>query len=148
MTAALVINRLDGAGLEATIRKDDEDTALVLRLFDLSTNAYNPLEDPCPPPLDLSGATPATDLSMRIEKPGVSPGDPPIVQTVVVTFATATVPPLPGFVGDGTDGYIEFRTPAGFLDRTGRWRRQGVVNLAPGTWSSEIIDFDVHPILE
>ncbi len=144
----LVINRLDGSGLEARKFKGDTDTALVLRLFDLSTNAYNPLVDPCPPPLDVSGATPLVDLQMRIEKPGDAPDDPPIVQIVAAAYATATVPPLPGFVGDGTDGYIEFRTPSGFLDRTGRWRRQGVVSLAPGTWSSEIIDFDVHPILE
>ncbi len=144
----LVINRLDGSGLTPKIHQGDIDTALILRLFDLSTNAYNPLVDPTPPPLDISGATPLVDIQMRIEKPGDANDAPPIIQVVAATFATATVPPLPGFVGDGTDGYIEFRTPAGFLDRTGRWRRQGVVSLAPGTWSSETIDFDVHPILE
>ena len=144
----LVINRLDGSGLEPTIRKGDTDTALVLRLFDLSTNAYNPLVDPCPPPLDISGLVPGVDLLMRIEKPGNEPGDAPIVQTVAATYASATTPALPGWTGTGTDGYIEFRTPSGFLDRDGRWRREGVVSIAPGTWSSEIIDFDVHPILE
>ncbi len=143
--AELVINRLDGSGLEPQIKVGDVDTALVLRLFDLSTNAYNPLVDACPPPLDVSSGS--VVLTMRISKPGDEPDDPDIVQTVVATYATATVPALPGFVGDGTDGYIEFRTPSGFLDRAGRWRREGVVNLPPGTWSSEIIDFDVHEIL-
>lgn len=142
----LVINRLDGAGLKAKIKKGDVDTALVLRLFDLSTNAYNPLVDPCAPPLDVS--TIPNGLAIRFEKPGDEPGDPPTVTTETATFASATTPALPGFVGDGTDGYIEFRTPSGFLDRAGRWRREGVVSLPPGTWSSEIIDFDVHPILE
>ena len=145
--SSLYINRLDGSGLEPRIHVEDTDTALVLRLFDLSTNAYNPLVDPCPPPLDVSAAVPGVDLMMRIEKPGDQPGDPPIVQTVAATFASATVPPLPGWVGDGTDGYIEYRTPAGFLDRAGRWRRQGVISLAPGQWSSEIVEFDVYPIL-
>lgn len=145
--STLPIVRLDGTGLRPEIKVGNVDVALILRLFDLSTNAYNPLVDPCAPPLDVSAATPGVDLLMRIEKPGDLPEDPPIVQTVAATFATATVPPLPGFVGDGSDGYIEFRTPTGFLDRDGRWRREGVVNLAPGTWSSEIIEFEVFPIL-
>ncbi len=144
--AVLVINRLDGSGLEPKIKKDDVDVALVLRLFDLSSNAYNPLVDPCPPPLDVSSIP--GGLTMRISKPADVDGDPDIVSIETATFATVTVPPLPGQVGGGTDGYIEFRTPSGFLDRDGRWRREGVVSLPPGTYSSEIIDFQVHPILE
>lgn len=144
----IIINRLDGSGLEPKIHVGDTDTALILRLFDLSTNAYNPLVDPCPPPLDVSAAVPGVDLLIRVEKPGDNPGDAPIAQTVAATFATATVPALPGYVGDGSDGYIEYRTAVGFLDRAGRWRLQGVVSISPGAWSSEIVDFDVHPIIE
>jgi len=144
----LISNRLDGSRLEPTIRKGDSDTALVLRIFDLSTNAYNPIVDPTPPPMNLATAVPGVDLFMRVEKPGDLPDDAPIVQLIPATFATATVPALPGFVGDGSDGYIEIRTTTGFLDRVGRWRLQGVIQLSGGEWSSEIIDFDVHPILE
>lgn len=143
----LAVNRLDGSGLEPRIFVGDTDTALVLRIFDLSSNAFNRLVDPCPPPLDLSAATPLVDLQMRISKPPDVPGGPRIVQDVAASFATATVPPLPGFVGDGTDGYIEFRTPSGFLDRAGRWRREGLITLTPGSWASEIIDFDVFATL-
>ena len=142
----LIPRRLDGSGLERRIHVGDIDTALVLRLFDLSDGVYNPLIDPCPPPLDVSGAGGPGELVMRFEKPGDNPGDDPIVSDEVATFLT--VPSgLPGAVGDGTDGYIEFRTPLGFLDRAGRWRREGFVQLSPGTWASEIIEFEVHETL-
>lgn len=141
------IVRLDGTGLTQQIFEGDTDTAIVIRLFDLSSNAYNPVLDPCPPPLDVSGSTPLTELQIRFKLPAVTPDVDGVVSLVGATFATATVPALPGFVGDGTDGYIEYRTPGGFLI-PGRWRAQGVISLPPGTWSSEIIEFDVSPILE
>lgn len=143
----LFVNRLDGKGLEAKIFVGDTDTALILRLFDLSSNAYDPAVDPVPPPLDVSAATPGADLTMRFAKPGDNPGDPPIIVDVPATFATATVPALPGYVGDGSDGYIEYRTTSGFLDRAGRWRREGLITLTPGAWASEIIDFEVFETL-
>jgi hypothetical protein len=146
--SSLIIDRLDGSNLEKRIHVGDTDTALVLRLFDLSSNAYDPLVDPCPPPLDVSGLVEGVDLLIIFEKPGDAVGDDPIVLAPVpATFATLTIPPLPGQVGGGVDGYIEYRTAIGFLDRAGRWRGQGAITDSPGAWRSEIIEFEVFPIL-
>ena len=114
------INRLDGSGLSEKIFVGDLDTALLVRFFNTASNAYNPIADHVPPVLDISGFTELTGIIIRIEKPGDVAGDDPIVTTVGATFATATVPALPGWAGDGTDGYAEFRTTSGFLDRPGR----------------------------
>jgi hypothetical protein len=66
-----------------------------------------------------------------------------VIADVPATFTTVTG--LPGFTGDGTDGYIEYRTASGFLVRAGSWRRQGFpIILSAGSWASEIIDFEVH----
>lgn len=131
----ILVNRLDGRGLEPQIFVGDIDTALILRLLDLSSDVFNPLTDPSPPPLDISSATPATDLSMRFRKQ-----DGTIV-TKVATFATETG--LPGFTGTGTDGYIEYRTEVAFLDLAGRWRHQALVTLGVASFASEIVDFEV-----
>lgn len=142
----LIPNRLDGSGLSRRLHVGDTDTALVLRLFDLSDGVWDPIVDPYPPPLDVSAAVIGVDLVMRFERPGDEIGDAPIVTDEVATFLTMPSG-LPGAVGDGTDGYIEFRSPPGFLDRPGRWRREGIVQLSPGTWASEIVEFQVHQTL-
>lgn len=138
----VVRNRLDGIGVTKKVMVGDTDTAMVLRLFNTSDDVYDPLVDPKPPVLDISAATPGVDLMMRFLIPPIIPGDPPIVSDVPATFTTVTT--LPGFTGDGLDGYIEYRTAVGFLVRAGSWRREGFpIILAPGSWASEIIDFEV-----
>ena len=77
--ADLLVDNLDGRGLQPKVFVGDTDTALVLRLFDLSSGAFDPLKDPTPPPLDVSTATPLVDLIMRFSKPPDDPGDPLIV---------------------------------------------------------------------
>lgn len=140
--SSVALNRLDGTALTKKVFVDDTDTAMVLRLFNTSDDVFDPLVDPCPPVLDVSAATPGVDLMMRFSKPGATPADPPVIVDVPAVFTTVTT--LPGFTGTGTDGYIEYRTASGFLDRSGLWRREGFpVTLAPGSWASEIIDFEV-----
>ncbi len=138
----LGLYRLDGSALEPVIKVGDVGTALLLRLFDLGSDAYDPLVDPSPPPFDISAAT---ELLMRFSKPADTPGDPPIVVEKTATFATVTG--LPGYVGDGTDGYVEYRTEVDFLDREGRWRREAKVTLPSGAVTSETVDFEVRPVL-
>ena len=134
----LPVNRLDGSGLTRRIFVDDLNTAIIIRLFDLSSGTFDPLVDPTPPPLDISAQT---ALTMRFSKPGDEPGDAPVIVNKPATFATITA--LPGFAGDGTDGYMEYKTESGFLDRSGRWRREGFVTIPAGSFASEIIDFEV-----
>lgn len=138
----VVRNRLDGIGVSKKIFVSDTDTALVIRLFNTSDDVFDPLVDPKPPVLDISAATPGVDLIMRLLIPPIIAGGASIVSDQPATFTTVIT--LPGFTGDGTDGYIEFRTPSGFLVRAGSWRREGFpIILAPGSWASEIIDFEV-----
>lgn len=140
--SSVQLNRLDGTGIQKRIFVDDTDTAMVLRLFNTSDDVFDPLTDPCPPVLDISAATPGVDLMMRFQKPGDNPGDAPITVDVPAVFTTVTG--LPGFTGTGSDGYIEYRTVSGFLDRPGMWRREGFpIILTPGSWASEIVEFEV-----
>ncbi len=135
-------NRLDGIGVSKKIFVGDTDTAMIIRLFNTSDDVFDPLVDPTPPVLDISAAVPGVDLMMRFLVPAEVSGDSPTIQDVPATFATVTT--LPGFTGDGEDGYIEYRTASGFIVRSGAWRREGFpITLAPGTWASEIIDFEV-----
>lgn len=137
------LNRLDGTGLQRKIFVGDTDTAMILRLFNTSDDVWDPQVDPTPPPLDISSATPGVDLAMRFSKPGDNPGDAPLIVDVPAVFTTVTG--LPGFTGTGSDGYIEYRTASGFLDRRGSWRREGFpIILGAGSWASEIIEFVVH----
>jgi len=128
--------------LTKKIHVGDVDTAFVIRFFDLSDDAWNPLVDPCPPVLDISGATEGTELKLRFSKPGDEPGDARITTEVPATFASATG--LPGYVGDGTDGYAEYRNPSGFIDRAVLWSYEGWVQLGTGQHTSEKIDFMVY----
>lgn len=132
------LNRLDGSALQPVIKVGDVNTALLLRLFDLGSDAFDPLVNPTPIPLDISAAT---SMVMRFVKPGATPDADPVVVDKTATFAT--VVGLPGFVGDGTDGYVEYRTEADFLDRAGLWRREARITLPTGFVSSEIVDFVV-----
>jgi hypothetical protein len=135
-------NRLDGSALQQIVSVGDVGTALLLRLFDLGSDAYDPLVDPIPPPKDVSGSSART---MRFSKPGDDPGDDPIIVDQPATFAT--VAGLPGFTGDGADGYVQYVTEAAFLDRPGRWRRQAIVVIGASTFRSEAVDFDVAAAL-
>lgn len=129
--------------LRREIRVGDIDTAFVLRLFDLSPNVFDPATMKNPPPLNVSAAT-GTDLQIIFNRP-IPASNPPLI--VTAGFTTVS-PPLPDQVGDGTDGYIEYRSVLGFLSVAGLWQAQGLIALPPGTWSSQIISFTVHPNLE
>lgn len=125
--------------LRREIHVNDEDTAIVLRVYDLSPNVFDPQTQKTPPVMDLSNADPG-DLEMVFTKPdGTS-------VTKTATFCTVS-PALPGQVGDGSDGLMEYRTESGFLDVPGLWRVQGLISLAPGSWASQIVEFRVHPNL-
>jgi hypothetical protein len=139
-TAAL--DRLDGSALQPVVSVGDVGTALLLRLFDLGSDAYDPLNDPTPPVLDISASGARV---MRFSKPADTPGDAPIIVDKAGTFATVTG--LPGYVGDGSDGYVQYITEADFLDRAGRWRRQAIVTIGASVFRSEIVDFDVSAAL-
>ncbi len=47
------------------------------------------------------------------------------------------------FTTDGTDGLIQYTTLVTDLDQGGLWSYQAKVELASGTWSSDVIYFDV-----
>lgn len=47
------------------------------------------------------------------------------------------------FTTDGTDGLIQYATLAADLDQVGLWNYQAKVVLSTGTWSSDVIYFDV-----
>jgi hypothetical protein len=128
--------------LRREIRVGDVDTAIVVRLFDLSPNAFDPKTMKVPPPLNVSGAV-GNDIQLVFNRP-LPASNPPLVVTATFTDVT---PILPGQVGDGTDGYIQYRTTAGFLNVEGLWVVQGLVALAPGSWGSQIRSFSVHPNL-
>lgn len=49
------------------------------------------------------------------------------------------------FSTDGTDGYIQYSTIAGDLDRPGAWKIQGYVVEASYTNSSQVDTFHVKP---
>jgi hypothetical protein len=149
----LVLRRLDGSGLTPKIFVGDVNIAIVIRMMDLSDSAFDPLTEGCPPPLDLSTATPGVDTLIRISKPGDAEGDPLIFTGAqAALFADTTLDGLPdkdnvGGTSDGSDGYIVFRTPVGFLDRPGRWLAQGVATIGATVVSSEIVEFEVFSIL-
>jgi hypothetical protein len=48
------------------------------------------------------------------------------------------------FKTDGSDGIIQYVTIADDLSQVGKWKLQAVVQLATGTWSSDISEFKVH----
>ena len=129
--------------LRREIRVGDVDTALVVRLFDLSPNVFDPAEQKDPPPLDVSAAV-GPDIQILFNRPDPA-NNPPILVTATFTDVS---PPLPDQVGDGTDGYIQFRSTSGFLNIDGLWQLQGLTVIAPGNWSSQIRTFRVHPNLE
>ena len=95
-----------------------------------------------PPPLDVSGAV-GPEIQILFNRPDPASNLPLLV---TATF-TDVVPALPEQVGDGTDGYIQFRTVGGFLKVDRLWQAQGLVALPPGSWSSQIRVFRIHPNL-
>jgi hypothetical protein len=105
------------------------DVALVVRVFDLSAGAA---EGPNYDPFDLSPYFPG-NVKIRFKKP-----DDTVVEVVAVP---TTVEELEGWVGDGTDGYAEYRTPdANFLDQAGFWEWQVVIDdPTPQTFYSQIV---------
>jgi hypothetical protein len=47
------------------------------------------------------------------------------------------------FATDGTDGKVKYTLLAGDVDQSGGWQRQYRVSLAAGTWTSDVVVFDV-----
>ena len=58
--------------------------------------------------------------------------------------ANSTITKDVGFVTDGTDGVLIYRTEEGFLDTPGTWKLQ--VYLEIGAWKgrSTVVSFEVH----
>lgn len=48
------------------------------------------------------------------------------------------------FFTDGTDGILTYTSVSSDLDVLGKWKLQGYVVLAAGTWSTSIESFVVH----
>ena len=48
------------------------------------------------------------------------------------------------FLTDGTDGKLVYNTIAGDLDSVGTWKLQAYVQLATGSWNSNIETFKVY----
>ena len=48
---------------------------------------------------------------------------------------------------NGIDGVLTYTSVSGDLNEAGTWKLQAFVKLSGGTWSSDIIDFEVYPIL-
>lgn len=74
-------------------------------------------------PMDLTGAS---TLTFRFKKPD---------DTVVEKTATVS--------GSATDGTLVYLTEAGFLDQAGTWEFQVYIELASGSWHSDVSQFQV-----
>lgn len=52
------------------------------------------------------------------------------------------------FVGNGSDGRLQYATVAGDLDQTGQWKSQIYIETPSGKWHSDIGCFIVHDNLD
>lgn len=126
--------------LERVLHTGDVLTAFVLRLRDLAPNKFDPNADKTPPPFDFS----QHDVrKILFQKPsGV---------TVEVDAGFTTLDPgLPGQVGDGTDGYLEFsNTDETFWDEPGWWKAQARLEITgQSVHRSQTTTFEVRPHLQ
>ncbi len=123
--------------LTPEIHVGDVDTAFIFKLSDLSSTVFDPETECEAPAFDVSDASiGAGSREMIFKKPDGT------VVTVAATLTTLVGP------GDGTGGYIEYRTVSGFLDQAGQWKRQARITTDTGTWSSSTVCFTVHPNLD
>jgi len=100
--------------IEAQLHVGAIGAAIVIRVHDL--NPGSPKTQPYQA-FDLSPFFSGGTVDMLFQSPaGVSKS---------LTATAATITTLPGYVGDGTDGYAQAIVPnAAFLDTDGRWQIQ------------------------
>lgn len=129
--------------IEQELRAGDIDAAIIVRVFDLSSD--QPQEAPFTV-FDLSPHLP-NSVQIIFQPPRDDDGT---INPAVTAMATATdVTTLDGYVGDGSDGYAQFRTPdAAFLTPAGKWEWQvRIFGVPPGDYKSQIVRRVVHPNL-
>lgn len=121
--------------LQQELREGSIDAALIVRVYDLS--AGQPQKAPFTV-FDLSPHFPG-GVEMIFNRPDNPDGsaNAPYVVTATVTDVTT----LDGYVGDGSDGYAQFRTPdATWLTPAGFWRWQArIFGVPPGDYKTQIV---------
>jgi hypothetical protein len=129
--------------LQQELREGSLDAAIIVRVFDLSAGKS---QEPPFEVFDLSPHFPG-GVEIILNRPPDDDGSPNVHLVVVATPTDVT--DLEGYVGDGSDGYAQYRTPdASFLVPHGIWRWQArIMGVPPGDYKSQIVRRTVYPNL-